>query len=100
MVRRPPVRRPGPGVRTMETPDGQVFWLTALVEFRAAFPRSPAVACASKLWPNTAAALRRNHTGFPLRPRHAEARRRTRQATNSIPTGCDATSRDLARLAS
>src|SRR5262249_59677133 len=60
---------PGSGA-PLATFDGQVFWLMATIDSRAAFPRlerrsgmvGPGVS------PNTAAALRRILTGFPLRP--------------------------------
>src|SRR5262249_14525569 len=52
---------------------------------RAAFPRSPAVARSPGFWPITAAALRRNCTGFPLRPVVRGADPGTRRSVNKIP---------------
>src|SRR5262249_11187018 len=63
-----PFGDPGPGVRTKNRPMGRSSGLRLLANFWR-LPAVPAVACAWKVWPNTAAALRRIHTGFPLSPR-------------------------------
>ena len=57
-----------------------------LVSVRLAFPRLSAVAV-ERTWPNTAAALRRILTGFPLRP--APATRTREPVVRSIPYAKD-----------
>ena len=68
---------------TKTKPDRQVFWLTARSDPRATFPRAARhraeVASGSSFWPITAAALRRIHTGFPLRRTRSHGRNLSRR---------------------